>query len=180
MKLARWVAGVVMMGMMAGSVHAGEGAYLVKVVGMDRQVEVKTLSEADFKALEKTIKLEQKYFSKAVEMAAKDWRGDEMNKGKPYAGSRLSAPMIAAAQKYPSLEKAEAQLARIQDQEAKKLEKKGGKKASSKKGQDDREIDLAQAADVVKIKLDELIGKAGGNAPEAKPEAAKEAVKKVL
>ena len=173
-----------MAGVMAGTVHAGEGGYVVKVVGLDRSTEVKTLSETDFRALEKTIKLEQKFFSKAVEMATKEWRADELNKGKPFLGSRLSAPVIAMVQKYPSLEKADAQLTRTQDQEAKKLEKKGVKKTTSRKAQDDKDGELVQAADLVRIKLDELISKsgAGGNppAPEAKPDAAKGAVNKAL
>ena len=198
MKRSRWLTLVVLSCLMAGIVRAAEEGYLVKVVGLDRKAEWSALSETDFKNLEKTIKLEQKYFSKAVELAGKEWRADELNKGVNFPGSRLTPRMIMQKDKHPSLEKASAWLTKIQDQESKKTDKSGGKKGSSKKGklspQETRDAELSQAISLVKTKLDDLVSKGGSTVnaagPEAKADAkdgkavnkadAKEAVKKAL
>ena len=186
MKMAQWATGLIVTGVVAGSVLAAESGYLVKVIGYDHKAELETMSEVDFKALEKSIKLEQKYFPKAVELAGKDWRADELNKKVTFPGSRLTPRTIMMAQEYPSLEKAEAQLNRLQDQEAKKLEKQTEaekKNPQLKKGKsktvDSKEAEVMQASDLVKSKLVDLIAKAGGDtnalASEVKAEVKGEA-----
>jgi hypothetical protein len=179
-------------GLMVGSVRAGDDAYLVKVAGFDRKAEWEAMSETDFKTLEKNIRLEQKYFSKALELAAKEWRADELNKGVTFQGSRISPRAIMQKDKYASLDKASAVLGRMQDQEAKKA--LGKKTGSSKKGKgtgaEMKEIQLDQAIALLKSKLDDLVAKAGGTANAVAPDAkdakldnkadAKEAVKRAL
>ncbi len=192
MNISRWMAGIVLAGLMVGSVRAGEDAYLVKVVGFDRKAEWEALSETDFKTLEKNIKLEQKNFSKALELAAKEWRADELNKGVTFQGSRIAPRAIMQKDKYASLDKASAVMARMQDQETKKAT---GKRAVSPKkgkgaGAEMKEIQLDQAIALLKSKLDDLVAKAGGVANAVAPDAkdgkidnkadAKEAVKKAL
>lgn len=160
------LAGLVVMAV--ATVRAGEEGMLVKVVGMDHKAEWQTMSENDFKTLEKTLKLEQKVFSKAVENAGKEWRTDELNKGIPFPGGRLMPRTISTSQPFPSLEKAEAQLSKIQDQEAKKLEKQAEKDKNAKgkpksKDQDKKEAEVVRAIDLVQAKLMELVAKAGGD-----------------
>lgn len=168
MKTLRWLS-VLAVGLVAVAAWAGEEGYLVKVVGCDRKTEWQTMSETDFKSLEKIMKLEQKFFPKAVELAGKDWRTDELNKGITFPGSRLACRSIMTAQPFPSLEKAEAQLNRLQDQEARKLEKqlekdkKAGVKKVKTKSQDAKEAETMRAMDLVQAKLMELVGKAGGD-----------------
>lgn len=198
MKMSYWLVGVMLIGCMTGTVRAAEEGYLVKVVGFDRKAEWQTMTETDFKVLEKNIKLEQKLFAKAVEMAGKEWRADEFNKGIAFPGSRLMCRSIGQSQAFPSMEKAEAQLTRIQDQEARKAEKNNpaGTAKKPNKAQEKKEMELIQASDLVKTKLAELVTKAGGDAkdlanepaaqrlPEGKAEkkadAKAEAVKKAL
>lgn len=182
MKMSYWLTVAMMIGYMTCTAFAAEEGYLVKVVGFDRKVEWQTMTENDFKTLEKNIKLEQKLFPKAVELAGKEWRADELNKGIAFPGSRLMCRSIGQAQAFPSMEKAEAQLTRIQDQEARKAEKAeknnpGAKKPN--KALEKKEGELMQASDLVKTKLAELVTKAGGDAkdlsnapaPEKVPEA---------
>jgi len=171
MKISVWLAGLMMMGCMTGAVMAAEEGYLVKVIGFDRKAEWQAMTETDYKVFEKSIKLEQKFFPKAVELAGKDWRTDELNKGVAFPGSRLMCRSIGSAQPFPSLEKAEAQLNRIQDQEAKKLDRKGTAGAKKpNKAQETKEMELVQASDLVKTKLAELVTKAGGDAKDLTPE----------
>jgi hypothetical protein len=174
--VARWLAGVVMVGMFAGAgfVRAeGAGAcYIVKTTGYDRKIVTEMLPEAEFKAFEKTIKLEQKLFPKAVALAAKDWRADEMNKKIPFPGNSLKARSIMSSQKFPSPEKAGEQLTRIENMEAKKAERLAEQEKNSRgRGvtslkDPKKEGNLALASDLVKTKLDALVA-GGGSEPGA-------------
>lgn len=163
--ITRWLVGVVVAGMFvgAGFVRAEEGSarYIVKTTGYDRKIVMEILPEAEFKALEKTIKLEQKYFPKAVALAGKDWRADEMNKKIPFPGNMLKPRNIMMAQKFPSAEKAEEQLTKLENTEARKV-------AVSQKDPK-KEGNLALAVDVVKIKLDTLVANGGIEPGVAKP-----------
>lgn len=175
MKINCLILGLVAACCAVGPVRGGESSYLVRTAGFDRKVEMQTMSEAEYKAFAQTIKLEQKYFAKAVSLVAKDWRADELNKGIVFPGSRLVARNIMGAQRFASQEKADEQLSKYQDQEAKKLEreaahdKRGNQRNrnnKSKTSQEMKEAELTRAADQVKAKLEELIAKAGGGSSE--------------
>jgi hypothetical protein len=119
----RWLVGVVVVGMLAGAGFVrAEGAasacYIVKIIGSDRKATLEILPEAEFKALEKTIKLEQKYFSKAVSLAAKDWREDKLNKGAPFPGAMLKPRTIMTSQKFPTMEKGGEQMTKHGSEES--------------------------------------------------------------
>ena len=180
MKMHGLVLGLVAACFAAGTVRGGESCYLVKTAGFDRKVEMQTMSESEYKAFSQTIKQEQKYFSKALAIVARDWRADELNKGIAFPGSRLVTRTIMGAQKFASQEKADEQLSKYQDQEAKKLEREAAhekrnpqrNKNKSKSAQEMKEAELTRAADQVKAKLEELIAKAGGGASEGAPAAA--------
>jgi hypothetical protein len=173
MNMRRWLGGLVAFCIVSGTAVAAESFYLVKTQGYDRKAEMVTMSAAEYKAYEQNIKLEQKYFSKAVSLVAKEWRADPLNKTIAFPGSRLIPRTIMGAQKFSSIEKADEQLSRFQDQEAKKAERvaererqqsrynRNASKGKSK-AQESRDAELTRAADLVKAKLDDLISKGGG------------------
>ena len=164
MRAATWWSVALAAGLMSGLVRAGDSGYLVKLSGHDRKSEWLTMSEADFKALDKNLKQELKFFPKAVEAAGKEWRADELNKKIAFPGVRLVPRTIVSAQQFPSLEKAEAQLGKIQDQEARKLQKqaekeKGRPPPKPSKEQMEKEENTGRAVDLVKAKLNALMGR---------------------
>ena len=183
MKMKQWILSAVAGMVLAGSAVAGDEFYLVKISNYDRSRDVMTMSAADFKALEKTLKQEEKYFAKAVADVAKDWRADELNKGIPFPGGRLVKRAIVTSQKFPTAEKADEQLTRHEDQEARKAQRAAAKTkgAKVKKPVDPREEETARAVELVKTKIDEYVAKAGAATTEPAaanlPEAGKEAPK---
>ena len=170
MNLGKWIAGILVVVLTSLTVQAGDDFYLVKIKGLDKQTELKTMSGKDYKALEAAIKLEQKYLPQAVAEAAKEWRADEFNKGIPFGGNKLTPRSVMMATKYSSSEKAEEALSKIEELQAKKDERESKKKTTkskdklSKEAKQENEIQAAVA--VVQPKLDALIAKAG--TPEAK------------
>lgn len=210
MKTARWLLGVMAAGVVAGTVmaeEAGTGAmkaepyYIVKTVGFDRRNDVLSISETELRAMEKTIKLEQKYFSKALSLAAKEWRDDEINKGILFPAAMLKPRTILSSVKYASAAKAEEQLNRLADLDAKKrdrnAEKEKRRPGSTRAGKKDskslpkKDEILFRAADLVKSKIESIMAETpaeGAPAAPAKPAApaaidaggAKNAVKAAL
>ncbi len=179
-KMAAWFVGVVVAGMFVGAGHVraeeAGSCYIVKATGYDRKIVTEMLPEAEFKALEKTIKLEQKYFSKAVALAGKEWSADEMNKKTPFPGGMLKPRTIVSSQKFSSSAKAGEQLTKLENMEAKRAERLAeqekntrgrgrGRSAVSKKDLK-KEGNLALAAGLVKTKLDALVA-GGGSEPGA-------------
>jgi len=179
-----------------------EAYVVVKIQDMCRNTTTEMMSETEFKALEKTIQIENRYFQQALQLAAKQWREDEMNKGTPFAGSRLMPrKIVGSAERFSSQEKAQQKLTAIEDMESRKqfrarekeIANRGGKKKTKEElaREFDRGNALSSAAEVVKAKLDELISAkanaaAGGAPPPATPPAkapdaaAKEAGQKAL
>ncbi len=153
---------------MAGQVCAGDGAFLVKVEGFDRSTAWQAMSERDFQRLKKIITSEKPLFAKAVEQAAMDWQADKSNRNKSFPRSRLKYRSILTSISFPTLEKAEAQLLQYQDQEARNQERQEERlsrankrtrvaaKAEMKKDQA-KDAVMAEAADLVKAKMDALV-----------------------
>ncbi len=174
-KIMPWIMGVVITGMFAGAGSArAEGAsacYIVKTMGFDRKIATEMMSEAEFKALEKNIKLEQRYFPKAVALVGKDWRADELNKKIPFPGNMLKPRNIMMAQKYPSSEKAVEQLTKLENMEAKKAEQESNSRGRGSASLKDpkKDANLAMAGGLVKIKLDILVANGGLEPGAAKP-----------
>lgn len=181
MNTTRWVLGLLIAGMVAGTAVAEEAAgkseayYVVKTSGMDRKVEMEVLSEPELRDLEKTLKLEQKHFSKAVILAGKEWASDEMNKGLMFPGSTLKPRSIVSSMKYPSLEKAQEKLIKLEGGDTRKNARGQLRPAPRKpvKPASKRDELMARAADLVKFKIDALISEtpAAGAAPAAAPAA---------
>ncbi|MEI6562992.1 MAG: hypothetical protein WCO42_01650 [bacterium] len=163
MNMMRSIVGAVTVSLSAIMAHAaGEAAYLVKITGFDRKPEVQVMSAADYKAFEKTIKAEQRYFSEAVSQVAKEWRADELNKGIPFAGNKLvPRAIVGTAEKYISLDRANEALSKIEEQQAKREERelKTKKNKTPSKDQLKKDSELSQAAELVKVKLDDMIAK---------------------
>lgn len=185
-----------------------EGYVLVKTQDMTKKTTTEVMSDTEFKALEKAIQMENRYFQQALQLAAKAWREDELNKGTPFAGSRLMPrKIVGSVEKFSDQEKAQKKLTAIEDMESRKEERarereianKGGKAKKSKEElikEFDRENALMSAAEAVKAKLDELISAkaaagaagaggaaagGGANPPAKAPDAAaKEAGQKAL
>jgi hypothetical protein len=180
-KMAAWFVGVVVAGMFVGAGHVraeeAGSCYIVKATGYDRKIVTEMLPEAEFKAFEKTIKLEQKHFPKAVALAAKEWRADEMNKKIPFPGNSLKARSIMSSQKFPSSEKAGEQMTRIENMEAKKAERlaeqeknsrgRGRGRGTGSTKDPKKKENLGIAADLVKTKLDALVAGGGAEAGAA-------------
>jgi len=169
----KWVMGVMAIILTSLTVQAGDDFYIVKVKGLDKQTDMKTMSAKEYKALEEEIKLEQKYLPVAVAEAAKEWRADEFNKGIPFAGNKLVPRSIMMATKYSSSEKAEEALSKIEELQSKKGDRESKKKTTKSKDKLSKEAkqenDLMAAVAAVQPKLDALIAK--GGAGEAKAEA---------
>jgi hypothetical protein len=160
---------------------AGDVYVLVKVADMNRTAQYQVMSAAELKELEKTIQNEKKYFENALRLAAKAWREDEMNKGIVFPAGRLSPrAIVGSPERFENQDKAEAQLNRYYEREAKKEDRerekeknKGTKSKEESEREKKKEAETMQAADLVKAKVAELMsGKAGG-APEGekKPDA---------
>lgn len=166
MRAMNWMMGLLIVGLTVLTVQAGEEFYLVKIKGLDKQMEVQSMGATEYKALEAAVKLEQKVFPEAVAEAGKEWRADELNKKTPFAGNKLSPRSIVSAAKYSSSEKATEALTKYEDQQAKKEEREFKKKAAVKsKEQLKQEADLMSAAALVKTKLDAKVAKAAPGAP---------------
>lgn len=188
MKTTQWFLGMMAAGLVAGTAlaeEAGKGTekpepyYLVKMAGMDRTSDTVVVSEAELRDLEKTIKLEQKYFQKAVALAAKEWNAEEINKGIMFPGSMLKPRTIVSSMKYASSEKAEEKLAKLAGLDPKKGDPKNDKrrpvarkpvKKTPKPASKQEEI-LTRAADYVKSKIDTLIAEAPAAGAPAAPAA---------
>jgi hypothetical protein len=160
MNAVKWISMLAIVVFTAGKVVAAEDYYLVKLMGSDRKVETLSMPSAEFKTFEKNIKLEQKYFAKAVSQVGKEWRADELNKGIPFPGAKLAPRFIVGSQKFSSQEKADEQLSKIEDQESKRLEREAKKKQNPRrksKDSESKEKELARAADLVSARVEELI-----------------------
>lgn len=172
-----------------------EGYVIVRVQDMLKKTTTEMMTESEFKALDKKIQMENRYFQQAVQIAAKEWRADELNKGTAFAGGRLMARKIAGTpERFSSQEKAQQKLTAIEDLESRKAFRTREKEAGNKKSKEElakeyeKEAVLSSAAELVQAKLEELIsakaaGPAAGAAPGAKPvdpAAAKEAGLKAL
>ncbi|MEI8139663.1 MAG: hypothetical protein WCI03_07335 [bacterium] len=165
MSVNKWMLGMVAFVATSLTVQAAsEEFYFVKTKGLDKQIEVKTMSATEYKALEAVIKLEQKYLPAAVAEAAKEWRADELNKGTPFLGNRLTPRTILTSMKYSTSEKAEEALSKYEELQSKKEEREFKKNKTKGKGKDkdNKDADLQAALDLVQPKLDALIAKAGG------------------
>ena len=165
MSIWKWMMGVVMVVSFSLTVQAAEEFYLVKSKGLDKQVEMKVMSAAEYKELETTIKLQTKYVPAAITEAAKEWRADELNKGVPFPGNKVSAPLIISTAKFSSSEKATAELTKYEDMQAKKDEREAKKAKTKSKDQSAKEVkqesELRAAAELIKPKLEALIAKGG-------------------
>lgn len=190
MKSTGWVMGLVVAGLVAGTAVAEDAAgkseayYVVKTSGMDRKAETEVMSETQLREFEKTLKLEQKHFPKAVILAGKEWASEEINKGVVFPGSMLKPRSIVSSMKYPSIEKAQEKLIKLEGGDVKKTVK-GQRRPAPKKPEKPSKRDeiLARAADLVKSKIDALIKEtpAAGAAPAAiDAGGAQNAVKAVL
>lgn len=172
-----------------------EGYVIVKVQDMLKKTTTEMMTESEYKALEKTIQMENRFFQQAVQIAAKEWRADELNKGTPFAGGRLMArKIVGTPERFSNQEKAQQKLTAIEDLESKKAFRAREKEAGNKKSKEElakeyeKEAVVSSAAELVQAKLEELISAksaapAGGAAPGAKPvdnAAAKEAGLKAL
>lgn len=177
MSAVKWVVGMAVVVLTASRIQAGDESYLVKVKGLDKEVEMQVMTAAEYKALDAAIKAEQKIFPQVVAQAGKEWRADEFNKKAPFLGSKLAPRAIMETKKFPSAEKASEALAKYEDMQAKKEERELNnkkKKAAKSKEQVKMEADIRAVADLVKRKLEEAVAK-GGVVGEAKGGAALEA-----
>ena len=173
MRAWKWITGMGIVVLTSLTVQAGDEYYLVKIKGLDKQTEMKTMSAAEYKALEASIKLEQKYLPQAIAEAAKEWRTDEFNKGIPFVGNKVVPRSILMATKYSTSAKADEALSKIEELQSKKDEREFKKKTTKSKDKLSKEAksenDILAAVAVVQPKLDALIAKAG--TPEAKADA---------
>jgi hypothetical protein len=159
----------------AGWVGAAEPYFLVKVQGLDRTLEMKVMSAAEVKALEKTLVMEKRLFPQAIAAAQKEWKADELNKTVTFPAAKvIPRTIVGMPEKYLSQEKADEALARYEDRLARRRMKeeetlKGQSKKTKSDKDEQKELVALQAVELVRAKLDELLTKAGmapvGEAP---------------
>lgn len=163
-----------------GRLGAAEPYFLVKVQGLDRTTEMKVMSAADLKALEKTLVMEKRLFPQAMAAAQKEWKADEMNKTVTFPSAKvIPRTLVGMPEKFLSQEKADEALSRYEDRLARRRMKedealKGSAKKTKSDKEEQKELVAIQAVELVRAKLDELLTKAGmapvGEAPAALPE----------
>ena len=183
----------------AGTAMAEEPVFVVKVADMKRSGEYRVLTQAELKALDKDLQAEAKAFQTALNLAAKDWRNDEVYKALPFPGSRLSArKIVGQPERFTKQEEADKKLAFYKDADAKRtareaqklkdLEKKDKKaydaQIKKEKDQQEKDIPVDKALEMLQTHLDELTGKPpemptvpGQKPDEKKPAADKEKAK---
>ena len=146
---------------------SAETFYLVRLSDMTRTDTLQVMTPDEFKALQKQLQQEERFFQKAVVQAVEEWRKDEMNKSTPFPGAKVvPRKIVGQPEKFAAREKAEERITQYEERESRKRlrgTEKGGKKMSeAEKAKADKEIDkeltLRRAADLVAAKLSALAG----------------------
>ena len=148
----------------ASGAAAEELSLAVKITDMQKNAEFKVMSAEEFKQLDAQIRLENRLFQKAQELAKKEWKADDTNKA-PYPGGRLN-PRKAEVMERGAREKVDKKVEKALKAEEKRqddFKKPGGKLSEEEKKQAnikaDKKRELETAGNLLKAKLDELIAK---------------------
>ena len=143
---------------------ASESILIVKLYDRAKEITYKLMTPEEYKALQKELKLEAKLYQKAVTLARKEWQANKETAKKPFSMSAI--PLRKATVKgmpYIDREKADDKLAKYEDKEFEKTDKKKkskGKltKREEKKAKHAREKEYInqQIRALFESKLDEL------------------------
>lgn len=179
MKANRYWAGLVAAGILAGLATMSpardaasdlEPFHVVRIVDFDRKADFLKLTEVDRKALERRLNEEKKVFQQALDQASKTWYEDDKNKGVMFPEAALAPRAILSSEPFNSAEKAAERLNKLLADETEKKEKdeerlrhsfrrlRDYKAEAEKKDRKNRTIE--RAADLVKARMDELLGAA--------------------
>ncbi len=136
---------------------------VVKQTDMTRKVEYRIMTEAEYKTLEQQIRREAALFSKAEELAKKEWKSDEATRKEAFPSSRINPPKVEVLDRTTDRARAEKRAEAGNKSEERKNEPRrtsakpteAEKKMAAEKAEEDR---LAgKAAELVKGKLSELL-----------------------
>jgi len=163
MKIMTRVLGVFAVMVMAGLVcAASESSLLVKTIGFDRKVTYEVMTGAEYKEFIKRLKLEERYFSKAVTQASKEWRMDKQNKGVSFPAAHLSARMVSGnPQRFSSQEKAKEQADKYDEAAMKREDRESERNSRSRRAQAQRvkEESAGRASKLVESIIEEMMSK---------------------
>ncbi len=130
---------------------------LVRVADLKREVTYVLMTPAEFKELEKETALRTRLFSRAMELAQKEWRADASLSKLPFPAGRLSPPVAQVMERPATREQAERRLRSLEEREADRREQ-DAKKAETAK-EKERERHVQRAFEMVQDKLNELIAR---------------------
>lgn len=152
---------------------AGESYMLVKLMGYDKKPTMEIMSATEYKEFQKQVKLEQRYFQKALAQASKEWREDKVNKGISFPISHLAPRTITGDRRFSSQEKADAELQQFNEMMDKRDEREAKRNSRSRKAALDKEKEVvaSRAAELIKVVLEDVIAKAS-EGPSEKGEKA--------
>jgi hypothetical protein len=146
---------------------------VVKVAEMNRAVGYQVMTPAEYKGLDARIQRESRLYTQAEQLAMKEWKADEGNKGIPFPGGRLSARKATVVAQFSAREQADKKIESYKDIESRRqLQEMAASRNLTpqqkklKEAEAEKERQVEQAAELVKAKLDELLAreeeKAGG------------------
>ena len=170
------------------SKEKSEPVSLVKIVNRAKETEFKLMGAEEYKALDNELRMELKLRSKAIQLAAKEWKQDKELAKKQFPESCIGPMKIMVLGTYTDQDKADKKLSELEDRvDGKKDrgENRGKAGAAKMEREDTRSIEREElcnkAREMYESKLAELIkpaekaeeGAKGGEekAPEEKQPA---------
>jgi hypothetical protein len=159
---------------------------VVKVSDFMKAETYEVMKAAEVRELNAQIQRETKVFMKAEELVAREWKADELNKGTPFPGGRVSTRKAEIKGQFPSEEKARAMRETYQAREAKKADRENERLIDLKKTNPtaakelekelsearEKEVTVARAAAAVEAKIKDLLAKEdekAGKTSDAQP-----------
>lgn len=173
MRKVCWLAGAVAVGM---AVMARAESYsIVQLTDMDREVTFQVVDATELKDLKKQMDTETKLFQKAKDAVAKEWAARIVAERKandksaiktlPFPGSQLrERKMTVMPRSFMKKDEADKAVQALEERAFSKQEKdmKSGKQTNR-----DKELNLREAAALLRSKIEELAQSAGGGAAAA-------------
>lgn len=108
---------------MCRNASALEKFYYAKVYDRTKNMEYRVLSDDEYKALQEEMKSDARYFTRALMLAAKDWRADESTRKKMFPRSAVAKKKVTVIMTFRDRKSADAKLDAYRRSEAEKATK---------------------------------------------------------